>query len=208
MTTIPAGCLACPNPACDGGLVDDTFERTGRRNAPARTFERDCPVCGAFGFVPSLALTVRPPWSWAIIHAGKLVENRSRGALGWRRHVGSRLWVHTAATWSDRGAHDHRIITAWLDAHPDYEHRGIRQVPRNTPPPGWLPGHVIGHVELEDVHLAAGCCEPWGESTYTEGSGRLVTDVVHLVLADPVALAEPVPAMGRLGLWPFTLEAA
>lgn len=30
---------------------------------------------------PTLAISVRQPWAWAIIHAGKTIENRSRGAV-------------------------------------------------------------------------------------------------------------------------------
>jgi len=31
--------------------------------------------------LPSIALSVRQPWAWAIIHAGKPVENRSKLAI-------------------------------------------------------------------------------------------------------------------------------
>jgi hypothetical protein len=38
-----------------------------------------------------LALSIRPPWAWAIIHAGKDVENRSR-----RCHYRGRFLVHAS----------------------------------------------------------------------------------------------------------------
>lgn len=37
--------------------------------------------------LPRLAFSVRQPWAWAIIHAGKDVENRSAGAIKWMRPV-------------------------------------------------------------------------------------------------------------------------
>src|SRR5580693_6930652 len=35
------------------------------------------------------ALTVRNPWAWAIVHAGKRIENRSR-----RTHFRGRFYIH------------------------------------------------------------------------------------------------------------------
>jgi len=40
--------------------------------------------------IPSIALSVRQPWAWAIIHAGKDIENRSVAAVGtgmWLGHI-------------------------------------------------------------------------------------------------------------------------
>lgn len=145
------------------------------------------------------AITIRPPWSWGVLHAGKSPENRSRGAAGWKYR--GRLWVHEALTWSPRGAEHPDIIQAWLDEHPEHPYRHIRQVPRGAT--DWHPGHVIGHVELEDIHIATGCCHPWGEDSYTEDEGHQVVEVAHLVFTDPVVLEVPIPARGHLGLWPI-----
>lgn len=50
--------------------------------------------------IPPLALSVRQPWAWAIIHAGKDVENRSGGAIKWMRPVlggaPMRIAIHAA----------------------------------------------------------------------------------------------------------------
>ena len=48
--------------------------------------------------LPTLAISVRQPWAWALIHAGKDCENRSAAAL---RHMplpppGRRLTIHAA----------------------------------------------------------------------------------------------------------------
>ena len=36
--------------------------------------------------LPTLALSVRQPWAWAIIHAGKNIENRTKGFFGMKPH--------------------------------------------------------------------------------------------------------------------------
>jgi hypothetical protein len=79
--------------------------------------------------------------------------------------------------------------------------------------PDAKPGEVIHFARciavahLTDVHPAAGCCEPWGEDTYTDHQGRLRTDVVHLHLEDIRPLAEPVHVpRGQLGLWTPTSD--
>lgn len=44
----------------------------------------------------SIAISVRQPWAWAIIHAGKDIENRSRGAVRWMRPLRGRRAIHAA----------------------------------------------------------------------------------------------------------------
>ena len=49
--------------------------------------------------LPELALSVRQPWAWAIIRAGKGVENRTPFAIGkgqLARAVGKRIAIHAA----------------------------------------------------------------------------------------------------------------
>lgn len=47
--------------------------------------------------LPDLAISVRQPWAWAIIHAGKDVENRSFASLRFMRLSGIRaLAIHAA----------------------------------------------------------------------------------------------------------------
>lgn len=127
------------------------------------------------------ALTVQQPWAWAIIHGGKTIENRTT----WWRYRG-RLAIHAGSRISDRGMRDPAVLEAWKE-HGSGE---------------WSPtlvlGAVLGTVELVDIHPDSGCCRPWGVSTYAGKSG-----IVHLVLADPEPLLEPVPCKGRLGLWQF-----
>lgn len=118
-------------------------------------------------------ITIRNPWAWAIVHAGKTIENRSR-PTNYRGTVG----IHTAQRWSDEGGADWRIQTARA-AHPD----GSMLMD---------PGHVVAVVNLVDCHPAQECqgrCYPWGDPT-----GH------HLVLTDVLSLTQPVPARGGLAL--------
>lgn len=46
-----------------------------------------------------MVLTVRQPWAYAIIHAGKDIENRSRTT-----HYRGRLLIHAGKAWAPQGA--------------------------------------------------------------------------------------------------------
>lgn len=46
--------------------------------------------------VPRLALSVRQPWAWAIIHAGKNIENRSWQAVNHGLRQRGRIAIHAA----------------------------------------------------------------------------------------------------------------
>ncbi|KTS90687.1 hypothetical protein NS183_07850 [Microbacterium testaceum] len=149
-------------------------------------------------------LTVRQPWAWAIIHGGKDVENRVRNIAGDYRgpvaiHVAQEIDTHAIATPS-------RI-------HPSFREAAERYMAANTNPLAgspWMGGRgcIIGVVDLADVHGAAPdeigrirCdvnpagepwgfeCSPWADEVST-----------HLVLANPRALADPIPYRGALGL--------
>lgn len=121
------------------------------------------------------ALTVQQPWAWAIFN-GKNVENRTalwayRGPLA----------IHAGLRASARGFGDRRILAI------DRGNKAVHEI---------VYGAIIGLVDLVDVHPDAGCCRPWGESTY--GTRRQIT---HLVLERPREFAEPILCKGALGLW-------
>lgn len=131
------------------------------------------------------ALTVRQPWAWAIIHGGKLIENRTA-----RVSYTGPIAIHAAASRSARGIADPRIGAAahrlGLDSH------DLHRQPA---------GGIIGTAQLIGCHPDVGCCRPWGESSYQEAGGRTRTALWHWALDQPEALAQPVPCLGRLGLW-------
>ncbi|MFD4957126.1 hypothetical protein [Microbacterium sp. NPDC058389] len=132
-------------------------------------------------------LTVRNPWAWALIHAGKTVENRTRSLGAYRGPV----LIHAGKTYDDAGSVDSRpmldAMNAWLDQH---GHAPLGDAPWD------VRGAIVGVVDLVETHHADWCwdgprvhCSPWGES-----------DVHHLVMANPRQLDEPIPWKGALGL--------
>jgi len=130
------------------------------------------------------ALTVQQPWAWAIVHGGKDVENRTQA---WA-HRGP-LAIHARARISERGLRDVDWLLAPGTVAPERDEL--------------VRGAIIGTVYLAGAHVAqTGCCDSaWAETSYDEHGGRTRRDVVHLELANPRPLAEPVPCKGRLGLW-------
>ena len=48
------------------------------------------------------AISVRQPWAWAIVHAGKDVENRSEAAMRFfRPAIGKRVHIHAGKKMAD-----------------------------------------------------------------------------------------------------------
>jgi hypothetical protein len=149
------------------------------------------------------ALTVQQPWAWAIVHGGKLIENRTQ-LWGYR----GPLAIHAGARISDRGMADQRVGHALRD----HGHITDPGMPAGMTAMLGAPIHmsaIIGVVDLVDAHPDAACCRPWGESAYAEPDGFTRRDVVHLVLENARAV-DPIPCTGRLGLWtvPADIEEA
>lgn len=125
-------------------------------------------------------LTVRPPWSAAIIHSGKDVENRPRNIAGTYRGP---VAIHAGKSFD-------------ADA----------RFPDKTPLPadvygtvgGPVRGAIVGVVDLVDVHLCSGECSPWAQGPMDLGHG--IRDIWHLVLENPRSLTDPIPYVGALGL--------
>ncbi|AXA97603.1 hypothetical protein [Microbacterium sp. PM5] len=136
-------------------------------------------------------LTVRHPWSHAIVWGGKDVENRTRNVAGAYRgpvaiHAAAR--VNPIAEWYDF-ARTHPRSAALLRDAPS----GIETF-----------GAIIGVVDLVDVHRnsdAQGCL-PSGnhDGRLKPCSGWAEPGAHHLVLASPRPLTEPIPFKGALGL--------
>lgn len=145
------------------------------------TCTTDCGHCKGAGRPLRMirALTVRQPWAWAIVHGGKDVENRTRNIAGsYRGPVAIHSGLADALLSSDE------LDRFWLHAD-GWPYAIDRQY-----------GVVIGVVDLVDVHThpyadhAEAVCWPWGMAGHR-----------HLVFENPRALAKPIPAKGRLGLW-------
>lgn len=121
--------------------------------------------------LPDLALSVRQPWAWAIIHAGKPIENRSWQAVNHGLRQRGRIAIHTAKGMSREEYEEAREFMASI---------GV------TCPAAidLLRGGIIGSVEVVDVVTSHS--SPW----FFGPRG--------LVLKDPRP-CEFIPAVGALG---------
>lgn len=127
------------------------------------------------------ALTVRQPWAWAIIHAGKDIENRTRNLAGSYRgpvaiHAGlAKPEQHNLASKAHRAAHGTEVPTEIVF------------------------GAFIGVVDLASVHHDSDHgphrCSPWA-----------LPGDWHLMPTNPRPLLHPIPARGMLGLWTPSAE--
>lgn len=120
---------------------------------------------------PSFALAVQQPWAWAILHAGKDVENRT-----WKPPddlIGRRIWLHASKTPQNIEPED--AVPA-----------GTRvEIPRLADLPM---GVIVGSFLL--LGTANSSLSPW----YTPGA-------IAWRIAEPVAIRTPVPARGMPGFW-------
>ena len=121
--------------------------------------------------LPELALSVRQPWAWAIIHGGKVIENRSLGAIRAGRMDRRTICIHAASGMR----RDEYRWGAWRLAK-----HGVC-CPR---PDALLRLAIIGVVDVVDIVTESGSEWFGGQS--------------GLVLENPRAVT-PVPAKGELG---------
>ena len=108
------------------------------------------------------ALSIHQPWAWAILHAGKSVENRSRPTS----HRGP-LLIHAARS---RASYDAQDVDEWRDGY------GVAL-------PAWdelVKGAIVGQVDVVDCVRASEMSGPWIEGPWC------------WVLAEPRAFAAPV----------------
>lgn len=122
--------------------------------------------------LPELAISVRQPWAWALIHAGKTHENRSAGAIKWMVPLIGRRAIHASKGMTREEYEDARDFMA--------SECGIAC----PAPADLLRGGIIGTVTI------AGVVED-SESPWFFGP-------CGLVIEDPQP-CDFVPAVGALG---------
>lgn len=142
------------------------------------------------------ALTLRQPWAWAVLHAGKWVENRT-----WRPPagiIGEPFAIH--AGFKEPEAAD--VASA-------VERAGIIGRTTVSAPAEFQRGCVVG------VATVTGFVEVDGDGRITAqhpAHTRLAAQAlaspwfigpVGMFLADVRALATPIPCRGMLGFWPL-----
>lgn len=131
-------------------------------------------------------LTVRQPWAWAIIHAGKNVENRTRNIAGAYRgtvaiHAGLTAIDHHDALW------DRHLFRNALASTVDRDGMSVR-------------GAILGVVDLVDTHPVFDCITQQRDGDWHVCSNWAERSGWHLVLENPRPLAAPITYRGGLGL--------
>lgn len=121
--------------------------------------------------VPEIAISVRQPWAWAIVHGGKDIENRIRAPAGTARLIGQGVAIHAARGMTQQEYYVARDFMASI---------GV-ECPL---PAGLYRGGIIGHATL-------GAVVTQSESAWFFGPSGLC-------LSEPVEV-HPVPAVGQLG---------
>lgn len=149
-------------------------------------------------------LTLRRPWPWAVIFAGKDVENRQRNVAGaYRGPIAIHAGLHTDNSVDDHEHPMHGLIYPTCPNARDGDHNRhlCTWCTRIEPQRHAHAGHIIGVADLVDVHSRAhsrtgqphcnfeGLCSPWAE-----------THALHLVLDNRRPLLEPIPFRGVQGL--------
>ena len=119
-------------------------------------------------------LTLWRPWSWAIAHAGKRIENRGYPPPGWRDRLGYYLAIHAGKKYDDEGAY-------WMQT----------ELGLTVPPDAGCPQGIVAVARLAGYIGPAGprCTDPW----FCGPFGWQLDQVVPL---EPV-----VPCRGAQGLW-------
>lgn len=122
--------------------------------------------------LPTLALSVRQPWAWAIIYAGKDIENRSWQATNYGLVVRGRKAIHAAKGMT-------------RDEYDDASTFIRRDMGLKCPDPADLArGAIIGSVDVVDV--------------VKESDSKWFFGPRGLVLRDPHP-CDPIPCRGALG---------
>lgn len=145
-------------------------------------------------------LTVRQPWAWAIVQGGKDVENRTRNIAGDYRGL---VAIHAAQA----------LVPCRLGQHVeggdvDFERyrEGFLARSSRFAWPYRVPehrGHIIGLVELTDVHPGGTTgCHPDASDPHRLAwcSTWALPEHQHLGLANARPLTAPIPYTGALGL--------
>lgn len=126
--------------------------------------------------LPRLALSVRQPWAWAIIHAGKDIENRT-----WRQPNPGLKFRGPVCIHASTGMTRDEFDSAIEDI--DYASTTVDRLPQARE---LIRGAIIGVVEVVDV--------------IRKSDSRWWCGPVGLVLRNPRAI-DPIPCKGQLGFF-------
>jgi hypothetical protein len=132
--------------------------------------------------IPPMALTIRQPWAWLIVHGFKDIENRT-----WSTAYRGRLGIHAGKGCTK--AEYRAAMEFALAIHPELVDR-FEEICY----PALIRGALIGEVTL------TGCVAASPSRWFTGKYGWL--------LEQPVSYPQPIPLKGRLGLFRHGLMAS
>lgn len=127
------------------------------------------------------ALSVRAPWWWFILHAGKDIENRD-----WSTYFRGTVYVHASKWWKQLGVEVDADIASRIMSGGDHD---VARTMKQAKPPFLKShgGHIVGKVDIVD-------CVDVSNSPWFFGDHGFV-------LANPIAFAQPIPCKGALGFF-------
>ena len=134
------------------------------------------------------ALSIRQPWVWAILHAGKRIENRKR-----RTHYRGTILLHASQGMTvDDCCQAWDYIRSATDS-PFSRYRDIVRLQSGIAAVQRFPrGAIVGVAALVD------CID--SQPIDTE-QAQWWTGPIGWVLSDVIAFERPIPCKGVLGLW-------
>jgi hypothetical protein len=126
------------------------------------------------------ALSIRSPWWWFILHAGKDIENRD-----WATKFRGTVYLHAGKWWRpDEVRDDGETAAAITRIFPNEKYKGAEITWAAMKASG---GCIVGKVDIIDCVSVSS--SPWFFGRY------------GFVLANPVALDKPIPFKGALGFF-------
>lgn len=133
------------------------------------------------------ALSIRQPWAWAILHAGKRVENRDWQHVP-RAMIGETFLLHAAKGCTQDEYFEAARSMRFGPLSGDGRYPG-ELIPRELPELHQLTrGAIVGRAKL--VRYDHSNASPWA-----------VPGALHLILADVSRLTSPIPFKGALGFF-------
>ncbi len=138
------------------------------------------------------ALSLSQPWLWAVLHAGKHVENRT-----WQppiAMIGQQILLHAAKSWDDKKLYPVHVAAQQIETMTPIGYllyHGITAAPSRRDM--YPSSSIVGIATIDRVVTKA--------DTLPEDQRRWFFGPFGWVLTNVLSLPRPVPCKGGLGLW-------
>lgn len=131
----------------------------------------------------SKALSIRSPWWWFILHAGKDIENRD-----WKTNFRGEIYIHASSWWAFAEVKSDTETALCCHAATEFHSEAAITWPEMR----GCGGHIVGTVEISD-------CVQQSESPWFFGD-------YGFVLGNPKPLLRPIPCKGHLGFFELPVD--